>query len=159
MLKFGHICNIDGFRARVKIDDEDGYITDFLPIVVSNSTVNDTNNPIEIDTPVAISLTNDGQDGVILGAIHTDNNPPIIKNNNKKYYRFKDGSHFEYDPNTHILIADIKGEAIVTANKLTVNSNLFVNGDIYDKKGSMQNMRDIYNNHTNPDGGKTPELM
>lgn len=157
-LKFGNICNIKAFRARVELKDEDNFITEFLPILVSNSLGDDENTSIIIKTPVAILLDNNG-DGVILGAIHTDENPPVEINNNKKYLYFSDGTKLEYDKENHILKADVKGEAYIKANKATIEGDLFVTGDVSDKKGSMQTIRDVYNSHTNPNGGVVQEKM
>ena len=164
-LRFGNICNIEGFRARVELPDEDYAKTDWLPILVSNSLSNQENNPIDIQTPVAVLLDESGQDGVILGAIYTDSNPPAVVDSTKKYYHFKDGSHFEFDPNTSKFTADIKGEASIKAVKTTFEGDVDVIGNITatkekkNKKGSMQAVRDTYNGHTNPDGGVVKEKM
>lgn len=164
-LRFGNICNIDGFRARVELPDEDYIKTDWLPVLVSNSLSNQENNPVDIQTPVAVLLDESGQDGVILGAIYTDSNPPVIVDSAKKYYRFKDGSHFEFDPNTSKFTADIKGEGYIKCTKMThegdinVIGNIIATKEVSDKKGTMQAIRDTYNGHTNPNGGVVKEKM
>lgn len=62
-----------------------------------------------------------------------------------------------YDQFGHQILLSEEG-ALIKANtkivgKLTVTEGIESNGDISDKTSSMQEMRDIYNNHTN---GNTP---
>ena len=42
-----------------------------------------------------------------------------------------------------------------------IEGNLKVSGNVQDQKGSMQEMRDIYNSHTNPNNGSSnpPQQM
>ena len=97
--------------------------------------------------------------------MNPDSNPPVIVDSAKKYYRFKDGSHFEFDPNTSKFTADIKGEGYIKCTKMThegdinVIGNIIATKEVSDKKGTMQAIRDTYNGHTNPNGGVVKEKM
>ena len=50
-------------------------------------------------------------------------------------------------------------EDITVTGSLDVAVDITAGGAVSDLKGSMQDMRDIHNKHTNPQGGKTPEQM
>jgi len=59
-----------------------------------------------------------------------------------------------YDQFGHSVWLKEDGTHIKGGDLFVDEGNLHVNGDVIDKKGSMQEMRDIYNGHTN---GNTPQ--
>lgn len=159
MLKFGYITNYDECgRVKVKIEDEDNVITDFIPVIRTSASKDETGSTIDMNTLVSVILDDlNLLNGVCLGAVNTK----PVKSINKKYHQFTDGSTIEYDRENHILTTDVKGEITAKANKTTIEGDLFVKGsiiatkDITDKKSSMQSIRDTYNAHKNPNNGNS----
>lgn len=159
-LLFGYVTNVDdNGRAAVQLPELDNWVTDFMPVLKTKSKNEKENNALDMDEEVAVLFDDAKQHGVILGAINTDTSPLVIKDRNKVYHTFADGTAFEYDRGAHKASADIKGEAAVTTQKTTHTGDLYVVGNIYctkdisDKKGSMQAMRDVYNAHTHGSNG------
>ncbi|MCG9496225.1 baseplate assembly protein [Acinetobacter pittii] len=54
-----------------------------------------------------------------------------------------------YDQFGHSLLLKEDGTHITSGDLFVDEGNLHVNGAVFDKKGSMQEMRDIYNQHKN----------
>lgn len=164
MLVFGHITNYDDCGRVVVELDETGFKTDFIPVLVLNSEKDKSGSPIDINSFVAVILDETNpMNGVCLGVVNTLPRKSV----DKLYHEFSDGTILEYDRAAHILTADVKGEINATATKMTLNGDLYVNGDINcskdvsDKKGTMQAMREIYNKHKNLNDGTaapTPQM-
>lgn len=164
MLRFGHITNIDDCGRVIVEDDETGFKTDYIPFLVSNSEKDKSGNTIDINSFVAVILDDvNPMNGVCLGVVNTAPRRSIDTN----YHEFSDGTYFGYDRAEHIFKVDVKGEIQTSATKATHEGDLYVNGNIYcakdvkDKTGTMQAMREIYNNHKNPNNGAsapTPQM-
>lgn len=150
MLKFGYITNYDECgRVKVQIEDEDSVITDYIPVVRTSASKDDTGDTIDTNTFVAVILDDlNPLNGVCLGAV----NLKPVKSVNKKYHQFSDGTSLKYDRETHVLTADVNGEITAKANKTTFDSPIYSTQDIFDKNGSMQSIRDFINNHTHSNG-------
>lgn len=153
-LLFGYVTNIDkNGRAAVKLPELDEWVTDFLPVMKTKSKNEKENNMLDMDEEVAVLFDDEKQHGVILGAINTDSSPLLISDRNKAYKTFADGTHLEYDKSSHVLSANVKGEMQLISKKTIHTGDLYVTGniicskDITDKKGSMQEIRDVYNSH------------
>lgn len=158
-LLFGHVANIDtNGRVTVNLPELDNYVTDYLPVIKSKSKNDKEGTFLEIEEEVAVIFDVEKKDGVVLGAINTDESPLIISERSKKYYTFSDSTHFEYDKAEHKAVANINGTAELTTQKtlhtgdLYVDGNIFCTKDVSDKKGSMQAMRDVYNPHSHGNG-------
>ena len=155
MLAFGHITNYDDCGRVVVELDETGFTTDFIPMLVSNSEKDKSGNPIDINSFVAVILDETNpMNGVCLGVVNTAPRKSI----DKAYHEFLDGTLLEYDRSEHVLRADVKGKINATAEKTTLNGDLYVNGNIYcakdvkDKTGTMQSIRDWANTHVHSNG-------
>lgn len=59
-----------------------------------------------------------------------------------------------YDQFGHSLWLKKEGVRVKGGDFFVDDGNLHINGNVFDKKGSMQEMRDIYNEHTN---GNSPQ--
>lgn len=158
---FGYVTNLEANgRVRVKFPSRNNLVSQPIPVLKSRSKKDKEGNILDIDEEVACIMDDNCEDGLCLGAYNTDESPLIITDKDKKYYTFSDGTHFEYDRKNHIFTGDIKGYASITAEttyvkgKLIVDGDIISTGDIFDKNGSMQEMRDTYNPHTHncPDG-------
>ena len=100
---------------------------------------------------VACLMDENSEDGVILGAIYTVEDVPIIETEKQVSANFEDGTFANVDketqtltlsfPNIH-LIGNITHEGTLS-NSAGITSR----ADITDKKSSMQAMRNIYNAH------------
>lgn len=164
MLAFGHITNYDDCGRVVVELDETGFKTDFIPFLVSNAEKDKSGNPLDINSFVAVILDETNpMNGVCLGVVNTTPRKSI----DKAYHEFLDGTLLEYDRSEHVLRADIKGEIQSSASKTThigdiyIDGNIFCSKDISDKTGTMQVMRDIYNQHKNLNNGSsvpTPQM-
>lgn len=156
MLKFGYVTNYDDCgRVIVQIQDEDEVTTDYLPIVKTFVSKDSSGGTIDTGTLVAVVLDDaNPSSGVCLGVV--DVLPR--ENVNKSYHKYADGTLLQYDRVTHVLSADVKGSIVATAKKTSLNSPLFVadnivsDKDVSDKIGTMQAIRDAFNNHTHSNG-------
>lgn len=164
-LYFGYVTNIDqNSRVCVHIPDLN-YTTGYLPCTKSHSKYDKDGSFFDINEEVALLLNNDGIDGLVIGAINTEQSPLPSSDRFKKYYIFTNGTKFEHDRQKGDTTADIKGTLSIKTLKTThdgdlyITGNIICNGDISDKKSSMQTIRDIYNTHTNPNDGIPPQKM
>lgn len=150
MLKFGYITNYDECgRVAVQIQDEDGFITDYLPIIKTSASKDCEGGTIDTTTLVAVILDDcNPMCGVCLGKVEV----MPRENVNKKYHKFSDGTNLEYDREAHILTVDVKGSVNIKAEQTNIDSPLSCTKDVSDKKGTMQAIRDFINNHKHSDG-------
>lgn len=155
MLRFGHITNYDECGRVVVQFDENGAKTDYIPMLETNSSKDESGNTIDINSLVAVLLDDmNPMCGVCLGVVRTTTRKSV----NKKYHQFQDGTNLEYDRETHILAADVQGTINAAAadtvleSPLNVKDSITSTNDISDKKGSMQAIRDFINNHTHTNG-------
>jgi phage baseplate assembly protein V len=162
-LHFGYVSNIDNQgRSAVVIPAMDDFVTDYLPVIKSRSLQDKDGNVFDINEPVAVLLDENGEDGIILGAINTDSNPLPIVDRNKHYLQFADGTNIEYDRETHVLTADIKGTANITAQTINVIGNAVITGDlsctgsVNDGLSTLGIIRDVFNNHTHTGNAGVP---
>ncbi|MEA0565539.1 phage baseplate assembly protein V [Lysinibacillus irui] len=114
--------------VRVKREQSDGILSAELPILFQWTLKNQEYTMPAIEEPV-ICIFN-GSVGYVLGAIYNDVSTPPVKDVNKRYMRFEDGSFIEYDAKAHQLFVKIEGELnIETKGVVTVNGQtLTLNG-------------------------------
>ena len=112
LIRIGKITSVDEKKhtARVQFTDRDEMVSWDLPVLVP-STVDpqDYCLPVENTDVVCVFLPNGQQQGFIIGAFYTDQNPPPIADRNKYLRKFKDGTSIEYDKTTGDLITKTKG--------------------------------------------------
>lgn len=118
-LHFGYVTNIDSNgRVRVIIPDLDDFTTDYMPVLRSKAKHDKDGNTLDINEEVALLLNQNGDCGVILGAVSSDSTALPYTDRDKKYYEFKDGTKFEYDRKEHKYSANIKGNVSVKAKNI-----------------------------------------
>lgn len=124
MLRFGKICKIDVNKGFYKVDlDEDDIETGWLPRILTNTKDNRDEAHFDIGEHVACVMDEHIENGVILGAINSDENEPPVKNKDKRRTTYKDGSYVEFDRSTGVWDVNVKGNAKITTNqKLIINS-------------------------------------
>lgn len=121
LLKYGYITNYnEDNEVIVKLDDMDGFTTDYIPFVVHNLCFKV--QPIKLNALVAVLLDDNCEQGVCLGYVNSQN---------------------------------------LKVEETFIEGNLKVSGNVQDQKSTMQEMRDIYNSHTNPNNGNSnpPQQM
>lgn len=105
--------------VRVKREQSDGIISAELPIVFQWTLKNQEYTMPAIDEPV-ICIFN-GSVGYVLGAIYSDVSAPPVKDVNKHYIRFEDGTFVEYDTNEQVLTVKSEGNVIVQGKNILMN--------------------------------------
>ena len=166
--------------AVVQFKDHDEILSKELPILTPFTQNNKAYFPLAENQKVIVLFlpTGENTDGFIIGTLFDKDNPPPVKDRNKFHIKFEDGTTIEYDKNTHKLKAVVNGDIEITANNtnittvtthngdVVVNGGLIVKGnitasgqisDLGGAKGSLSELRDIYNSHTHPgdSGGDT----
>ncbi|MZP49315.1 phage baseplate assembly protein V, partial [Escherichia coli] len=93
----------------------------------------------DIGEQVEVLLDDNGEDGVVLGAVYSSVDTPPVTDKDKRYVRFSDEAAIEYDRKQHQLtvnggiekiVIEVKTSITITAPLTTINSNIQVNGNI-----------------------------
>ncbi|QST27717.1 phage baseplate assembly protein V [Escherichia albertii] len=119
----GIISDIDEVKVcvRVTLPECDDLRTNWLPILQRNTQNNKDYWLPDIGEQVEVLLDDNGEDGVVLGAVYSSVDTPPVTDKDKRYVRFSDGATIEYDRKQHRLTitapqVDIKGNVSVTGN-------------------------------------------
>lgn len=105
--------------VRVKREQSDGIISAELPIVFKWTLKNQEYTMPAIGEPV-ICIFN-GSVGYVFGAIYSDVSTPPVKDANKHYIRFEDGTFVEYDTKEQVLTVKSEGNVIVQGKNILMN--------------------------------------
>lgn len=119
IVRVGKIVDVnpEKCRARVYFPDND-IVTHELPIIQHHSHEDKFYTLPAVDEFVVCLFVPVGQEtGFILGSYYSDSNPPVTQDKAKFTITFKDGTTLEYDKERHELSANVKGAAIITAEK------------------------------------------
>ena len=115
--KFGIVSEAKPGFAKVFFK-EDGLPSDWLPVLVRTSMKDKESWILNINEHVVCLCDEYLEDGVILGAIHSDPEPPDSGAAASKFRQvFEDGTYVEYDKESHILTANVQGSVICSATK------------------------------------------
>ncbi len=120
-LRFGIVTQVDGSRPQVKVYFEDLEMeSHWLHVPQDGTAENRTYKMLyRKGTQVAVLLDPYGEEGVVLGAIYSDVDPPPVTDPAKWHKTFEDGTVIEYDTKTHELKADVKGSADIKTTGAT----------------------------------------
>lgn len=148
-IRIGEVSSVDPKKctARVVFDDEDGFVSNDLPIVQRNTqNTKDYWLPAVGEDVLCLFLPCGEEDGFILGSFYADEIEPPVNSETKRYLEFPDGAKFEYDwkeSKLSAVIGDTQIEAtenavqVTGASKIKVSvpdiefvGNLKVDGDI-----------------------------
>ena len=148
-IRIGEVSSVDPKKctARVVFDDEDGFVSNDLPVIQRNTQdVKDYWLPAVGEDVLCLFLPCGEEDGFILGSFYADEIEPPVSSETKRYIEFPDGAKFEYDWKESKLSAVIGGTQIeATENSVQVTGaseikvtvpdikfvgNLSVDGDI-----------------------------
>lgn len=131
--RIGTISAVDERRVmvRVRLPECDNLRTAWLPVLQRNTQNNKDYWLPDIGEQVEVLLDDNGEDGLVLGAIYSAADVPTLANKDKRAVTFADGAHIEYDRRTHTLtinggvqhIAISCGtDVVVNAPRVTINA-------------------------------------
>ena len=162
MLKFGTITSINPLTARARVQFAEDGMNSYWLAVLQNRTLNDKFYSMPaVGEQVACLMDENSEDGVILGAIYSAEDKPILQSEKEM------GINLDCEASIHAnkeektltvvfqkmkLIGDIEHDGNLKNTK-----GIKSDADITDKKSSMQDMRNTYNghNHTGNQGRPT----
>lgn len=106
-LKFGVISSTEPTTGRVRVSfDENGIVSQPLPILVAG-TGNKYFHSFDINEQVACLMDEHLENGVVLGAIYSNQVAPGSVSDDVARVQFSDGAIVQYDRNARELIATI----------------------------------------------------
>ncbi|ELV2844213.1 phage baseplate assembly protein V [Enterobacter cloacae] len=111
----GIISDIDetAVRVRVTLPECDNLRSNWLPVLQRNTQENKDYWLPDIGEQVEVLLDNNGEDGVVLGAVYSTVDTAPLASRDKRYVHFSDGAAFEYDRKSHQLTVNGGIEKII----------------------------------------------
>ncbi|ECI4629438.1 phage baseplate assembly protein V [Salmonella enterica] len=164
-LQTGTVSAVDavGVKARVRLPECDNMRTNWLDVLQRNTQNNKDYWLPDVGEQVKVLLDENGEDGVILGAVYSDVDKPSFSDKDVRGTKYADGAEFSYNRATHTLTVkggiehvvievavgiSLKGKTIdLTADTTTVNGNLEINGNAH-STGSMLSDGQNSNHHS-----------
>ena len=153
MLRFGIVSQIDPINVQARVSFEDDESTSFWLPVLQTKTLKDKFYAMpDIGEQVACLMDENSEDGVILGAIYSTEDVPVVTSEKQLSLNLENNSLINIDKETNSLNItfeniNLNGN-INHTGKLINTDGIKSNADITDKTSSMQAMREIYNSHT-----------
>ena len=155
LLRIGTVSEVDLDRARVRVHYGAGRSGDgveaqtaLLPWMTTRAGADRTWWAPSVGEQVMIlSPSGDLAAGVALPAIFSAAGPPPAAEDTQAVLAFADGAVISYDASSHTLRA-----------ALPAGGKLAVDGGVEDAAGPMSEMRRIFNLHTHPALGATPNV-
>ena len=93
----------DGVKARVRLPECDNMRTNWLDVLQRNTQNNKDYWLPDVGEQVKVLLDENGEDGVILGAVYSDVDKPPFGNKDVRGTTFSDGAEFSYNRASHTL--------------------------------------------------------
>lgn len=153
MLRFGIVSQINPVLAQARVNFGDDDSTSFWLPILQTKTLKDKFYSIpDVGEQVACLMDENSEDGVILGAIYSTEDVPVVTSEKQISLNLENNALINIDKETNTLT--------ITFQNINLNGNINHTGmlintdgitsqaDITDKTSSMQAMRDIYNPHT-----------
>ncbi len=142
MLEFGVVKEIKGLEARVHF--EAWSLEDMWLKVPQKFTVTKKSKIMpELEQLVAVILTDDLCDGVILGGIYNDEDLPP-EDLGDVFIQFEDGASFSHTEGSKSFNLEVEN--------LYVSKNIIAGGKVQDAKGTLDSVRQHSNTHEHPNG-------
>jgi phage baseplate assembly protein V len=130
IFKYGIVSDTQPGYAKVYFLDDD-IVTDWWPVVMRTTLKDKTSYPINVNEQVVCLCDFLIEDGVILGAIHSNPDAPDPGAAPGKFRKvFEDGTTLEYDKIAHKFTGTINGTATIQAQAIIVIGNLTVTGNL-----------------------------
>lgn len=135
-IRYGVVSAVQAGCVRVVFEDEDGMVSDWLPIVGRNTKDNKDVDPLDVgEDVVCVFLPNGATSGFCLGAFYHQGNPPPHDNLNMRSVLFADGTIVSYDRAAHVLTVNC-GTGTVN---ISASGNVNVTGDVIADGISLKN--------------------
>ena len=93
----------DGVKARVRLPECDNMRTNWLDVLQRNTQNNKDYWLPDVGEQVKVLLDENGEDGVILGAVYSDVDKPPFSDKSVRGTKFSDGAEFSYNREKHTL--------------------------------------------------------
>ena len=161
MLRFGIVSQINPVLAQARVNFGDDESTSYwLPIIQSKTMKDKFFVMPDIGEEVACLMDENSEDGVILGAIYSSVDLPVVTSEKQISLNLENNSLINIDKETNTLT--------ITFENINLNGNINHTGmlintdgitsqaDITDKTSSMQAMRDVYNAHSHTGNQGSP---
>jgi phage baseplate assembly protein V len=121
ILKYGLVSDIQPGQVKVYFD-EDAIPSKWLPVVVHRAQSDTESWQLEINEQVVCLLDGNCEEGVVVGAIHSDVDPPDNGEAAGKFRKvFSDGTLIEYDKNASKYSQTIKTSSFLQDGQFTIN--------------------------------------
>ena len=153
MLRFGIISQINPqtVQARVKFGDDES--TSFWIPILQTKTMKDKFYAMpDIGEQVVCLMDENSEDGVVLGSIYSTEDTPVINTEKQISLNLENNSLINIDKETNTLTVtfqNINLNGNINHNGMLINTNgIKSDSDISDKTSSMQEIRNIYNQHS-----------
>lgn len=153
MLRFGIISQINPNLAQARVNFGDDDSTSFWLPILQTKTLKDKFYSIpDVGEQVACLMDDNSEDGVILGAVYSTEDIPVVTSEKQISLNLENNSLINIDKETNslnITFENINLNGNINHQGILINTDgISSQADITDKKSSMQAMRDIYNPHT-----------
>ncbi len=139
MLKFGIVDQVDAAKARVRVRfEEDGMVSDWLPVAQSGSLKNKAYHLPDISEHVVCLMDEHAEAGAVVGSIYNKTDAPGFSTADRVGMKFEDGTEVYFNRSTKEYVINSTGKVKVTAatdveitcSKLKITGNVEVTGKI-----------------------------
>lgn len=128
----GTVSDIDENTAQVRVclPECDNLRTHWLQVLQRNTQENKDYWLPDIGEQVEVLLDENGEDGVVLGAVYSSVDVPPVASLDKRYVQFSDQAMFEYDRKLHRLTINGGIKEIVIVAEMNITGNVNIRGDV-----------------------------
>lgn len=153
MLRFGIISQINPQTVQARVIFGDDESTSFWLPILQTKTMKDKFYAMpDIGEQVVCLMDENSEDGVVLGSIYSTEDTPVVSTEKQISLNLENNSLINIDKETNTLTVTfqhINLNGNINHNGMLINTDgIKSNSDISDKTSSMQEMRDIYNQHS-----------
>lgn len=115
----GIVKHVDGSTARVRVElpGEDGILTDWLPVAVPLALGAKAYFLPRKESQVVVLLDELGEDGVVVGAIYSQADPPPVTGEKLIHLVLEDGTKITLDPDSKTVTVDTPGHLVAKAGQ------------------------------------------
>ena len=161
MLRFGIVTQINPVTVQARVNFADDESTSYwLPIIQSKTMKDKFFVMPDIGEEVACIMDENSEDGVILGAIYSSVDLPVVTSEKQISVYLENSSLINIDKETNTLtitFENINLNGKINHTGMLINTDgITSQADITDKTSSMQAMRDIYNSHSHTGNQGSP---